>query len=1297
MVNTVKKYFNSKKKTIKKQIGGAGGVSVGKETLKKFNPRQAFTKAISLVKTRNKFSNNLQKIRNEKEKIEAKINCTYKRIKYVNKILNISIYASGRPHNPESCVPIFVKYNVKYYITFDEQGNYKDIAKREKIEFEKGCKPINNIDYCQFYSLPILDFKSPSIYNLVKFLIIIDKYHIERQLNKDISILIHCSMGFGRSGFMLLSYIWLKIIIFSGKYELTKLNIKQFQIDTKTIYDIIIDKININEINTKEDLEDKYKNGLKDSYFQVIEVKNIINKILNTDLFKYLSKELKDNYNEHSEREVLRDESNIILLLLRIITFYKSLHIYINETKDFFKDDFNKISFYKKYEIKYNPEIYFKNGKIPQIKPAIETNEITHFWYRFWPDHEVPDISNPEDIKLFKSFIDKLLTDILYNNNDECNTVIHCSAGVGRTGTIFIILKICLQKKKLLSEFDEFNVKDTYDEIIASIIYARKSRMFLVESFKQLYFICKLFNVVHDLNEAFNAKFHLDIDTKHLNDWERINGQDKQTNYGKFNYELYNTSIHKTDIGVKCRDLNRYSNILPYNETRVRINNNEANKDDCDNYFNANYLNTNDINLFRGLIIASQCPIKRNINTIPNFLKMLKYNKIKRIIMVTNLEENGTNKCEDYTNGLPVNIQTDSNNKQIFGNIGIYTIPDQINDSSKLIFKKEISYNELKYNSPSLKNVIEKPVVIASPIVKPAPAVTASPLPAVTASPIVTQAPSPAVTATPLPSVIASPLPATSPLPSVIASPLPAVTASPSITPITYDILLQNYNKVKDNFNNTQIPNQWQITEWLENPSSYDEKTMWEEYANGVRPILNDKLYDKTTGKGLLVDFIKIQIERGNELYQNGKMNPVNLISRLLKDRPHYFYTIFDNWGYFDNNNKTIPRQNKGINTLITNKKNGVTPFLDYDEIALAALISVSVPTKFINNGNYNDFTIANGKKGVDGTYYKDKAIYTACVGARFEMPKEMEYSYIIVTLDQNSEANGYGKTQIDTDKGKILTMWAKFYGYEYLPTFAELEDKVNPFIHNDHYKNPSDTYEYYFNTHIYKERIKLTILPFLCNANDLAKKDGNKKAYLRVAALGLGAWLFGDKNIGKINENFITTLQLEAYKEILDTHIFENISCIEFMYFNKIMKIGDLEFDKTYGANNIMLRHNNNATTSFASPLEKLYENDLLVTMYAWDGNSYPGNEFWRGSDFNASGDPAAAFCSMISILQNPDINTSRLTGESAFITKCQDTPETTVVLPAPVFTGTEPAPVQQQFVPAPIPAPKINLSYCY
>ena len=43
------------------------------------------------------------------------------------------------------------------------------------------------------------------------------------------------------------------------------------------------------------------------------------------------------------------------------------------------------------------------------------------------------------------------------------------------------------------------------------------------------------------------------------------------------------------------------------------------------------------------------------------------------------------------------------------------------------------------------------------------------------------------------------------------------------------------------------------------------------------------------------------------------------------------------------------------------------------------------------------------------------------------------------------------------------------------------------------------------------------------------------------------------------------------------------------------------------------------------------------MVAQYAWDGNAFPGNEYWLGM-LTASGDPAAACCSNVPELQGGD-----------------------------------------------------------
>ena len=119
----------------------------------------------------------------------------------------------------------------------------------------------------------------------------------------------------------------------------------------------------------------------------------------------------------------------------------------------------------------------------------------------------------------------------------------------------------------------------------------------------------------------------------------------------------------------------------------------------------------------------------------------------------------------------------------------------------------------------------------------------------------------------------------------------------------------------------------------------------------------------------------------------------------------------------------------------------------------------------------------------------------------------------------------------------------------------------------------------------------------------------------------------------------------LEVYAEILSSVPLPGIEVLEFAWFPTAKSLRGVCHTgrfRAHGGRDIEIRFTSNG---FAEPVER---DRRLIAMYAWDGNSFPGNEWWAGN-LGSTDDSAAASCSLISSLQNPDVNGVRLSGEVA------------------------------------------------
>ena len=442
--------------------------------------------------------------------------------------------------------------------------------------------------------------------------------------------------------------------------------------------------------------------------------------------------------------------------------------------------------------------------------------------------------------------------------------------------------------------------------------------------------------------------------------------------------------------------------------------------------------------------------------------------------------------------------------------------------------------------------------------------------------------------------------------------------------------------------------------------------------AKNVHPIIHGDVIL------LIKEFLKFKRVNGSEkekaLYV--RITLKEFIKRLLTNRPLSFYGQHDVFllRQKDNGNPMEGKRNTDntmqqsfintkkilydfihIGTETEKEPLTIQNYLSYDEMQISALLGVATPTFFINNGHllnsgivhnptqdrlrgYVDHnTLATSRARVSSQNHNESdGVYVGIVGPRFERPGLMEYQHMVITQEQNTAKNGYGLSK--RKSVSLLSLWEDFYGLTF-PTYEEAqEDKTDRFkklsVIDRFSTTPLDII--YFDTAVYKKRITLSLLPFLLYADTLGKKS-DKNVYCRV--VGTYSNILNIDGTWIQDEDLQIDLMLHVYNEILETHTLSNISDIEFLDIGKSNgRIGETENNNTYNKNG------NNIKISFTqgNPADQLTDGNvdkLLVAMYRWDANSYPGNEYWF-KRITSSISSAAACCSTIQQLQNPLIN---------------------------------------------------------
>ncbi|XP_065938256.1 receptor-type tyrosine-protein phosphatase alpha-like isoform X2 [Magallana gigas] len=215
-----------------------------------------------------------------------------------------------------------------------------------------------------------------------------------------------------------------------------------------------------------------------------------------------------------------------------------------------------------------------------------ETRQITHLQYTSWPDHGTP---NPLELLSFYHYVSRAL-----EQHPGQKLVVHCSAGIGRTGT-FIALDALHRQ----------GVKKGKINIVEYVHTMREDRMNMIQNLNQYKFL------YHSLYESFRAGCHVLRKENFVQEMEAHIKSDKATNLSNFRTEFKELDSMKRifdesekQIGLQNLKLNMTENVLPADKMRIIL---SSHAQERGTYYNAVPISTFTT---KDCIIAGQYPVQ---------------------------------------------------------------------------------------------------------------------------------------------------------------------------------------------------------------------------------------------------------------------------------------------------------------------------------------------------------------------------------------------------------------------------------------------------------------------------------------------------------------------------------------------------------------------------------------------------------------------------------------------------------------------------------------------------------------
>ncbi|XP_041126657.1 protein tyrosine phosphatase receptor type Fa isoform X4 [Polyodon spathula] len=257
----------------------------------------------------------------------------------------------------------------------------------------------------------------------------------------------------------------------------------------------------------------------------------------------------------------------------------------------------------------------YKNG-------SSEKRELRQFQFMAWPDHGVPEYPTP-----ILAFLRRVKA---CNPPDAGPMVVHCSAGVGRTGCL-IVIEAMLERMKHEKSVD----------IYGHVTCMRSQRNYMVQTEDQYIFIHE---ALLEAAICGNTEVPARNLYAHIQKLTQIPPGDTVTSMELEFKRLANSKAHTSrfiSANLPCNKFkNRLVNIMPFESTRVCL-------QPIRGVEGSDYINASFIDGYRQqkAYVATQGPLAE---TTEDFWRMLWEHNSTIVVMLTKLREMGREKCHQY-------------------------------------------------------------------------------------------------------------------------------------------------------------------------------------------------------------------------------------------------------------------------------------------------------------------------------------------------------------------------------------------------------------------------------------------------------------------------------------------------------------------------------------------------------------------------------------------------------------------------------------------------------------------------